>query len=157
MKVLDEKNVVFNNILEKKVKFHPKVESIYEFVYDNYSDYDLSTDFISNKIHLSKQRVNELCSLYFKMTPGSLLCYIRMLAALKIMMNSCKNIKEIAISCGYQNQKTFYLNFKKSFKCYPTKVLEEINSSLDKQIVFEKYHKQLIKNMTFCNKDVGLT
>lgn len=88
-------------------------DDLVQYIMKNYSKH-ISLENLSSQFHIS---ANYICSLFSKHYNSSLTVFltnIRMTEAAKLILETDKSFKEIAIICGYQN----YFYFCKVFKRY---------------------------------------
>ncbi len=122
---------------------------IIQTIIDNYNDYQLSLDFMVDKIGLHKTQVYEYCKNRLMIKPSNLICFVRMYYCLKLICNTEHCAVEIGILCGYKNQKTFRTNVHRSFNMGPNQLLETLRTSSDKLNQFNNLRDNLAKSMFF--------
>lgn len=102
---------------------------ILQYIEENYSCITLPA--LAEKFHYTPQRMSSLLK---ELTGFSFHQYIlekRMQAAADYLLNTHLKIKDISLSCGYQNQEHFLRTFKKYYGTTPVGYRNEHNYSMD--------------------------
>ncbi len=85
---------------------------ILDYVVKNYSS-DISIEVVSSEFGLTNSQLNEMFVYHVEKRFVDFLNFIRINNACKMLLNSDKNITNIAFEVGYNNSKTFLRNFSK--------------------------------------------
>ncbi|MCQ2412615.1 MAG: AraC family transcriptional regulator [Sphaerochaetaceae bacterium] len=113
---------VSNQDLEKSV---PKTQIIREYILRNYSDPTLSISQLSTIFGTSDSYLRRIFQKEFGMAPKRYLFLLRMSQAENLLKSGHYNITEVALQCGFTNQKYFSNVFRQEFGMTPSKYLHD--------------------------------
>ncbi len=96
------------------------VDNVKNLIEYNLECEELTLEWISEKVHFSSAYVRQI----FKQKTGErIMEYVirkRMEKAANLLLKTNMKIQEIAVACGYSNQRYFASSFKKYYDCTPT-------------------------------------
>ena len=97
-----------------------KIEAAVRFIHKNYQEQIQNQD-IANALHIDNRYLIKLFTRYMEMSPYQYLTQYRIEQATN-MLRCGKNVTDTAFACGYQNETTFRLAFKRVTGCTPSSV-----------------------------------
>jgi ABC-type sugar transport system substrate-binding protein/DNA-binding response OmpR family regulator len=125
-----QKNLTFGerkeNVAEIDKSFINKFRKIIE---DNLTDNDLNVDEIGKNMGLSRVQLYRKIKSLTNYAPNELVRIIRLKAAEQLIINSEKNVSEIAYDTGFSSPSYFTKCFKEYFNESPTDYAKRIKSS----------------------------
>jgi len=107
--------------------------SVIDFLYKNYNDNELSGREVAAKFGISLGDLNMLLIYYCEKDFDNLLNFIRINKACELLSSTQAPILQIAIDVGYNNAKTFNLNFYKFMNRHPSDFRKKITFQADKE------------------------
>lgn len=126
------RNIENQNIISKhKSNLGNNDTSVIEYININYTSDELSSELIESKFNLSRSALYKIIK---TATGKSFIEYITMLRinyAKRLLKEDKLSIKEIAVSCGYNDQYYFSRVFKKNVGFTPTEYKEMLIGELD--------------------------
>lgn len=106
------------------------VDTIKEFIENNYSDLNLSLQSIATFLKMSPAYVGRIFKQYEYKSVGDYLNDYRLEKACELLIGSAYNIKEIADYLGFNNSSYFITLFKKKYGVTPKE--HRLNMTLGK-------------------------
>ena len=106
-------------ILDTPKVINQKVEDLFNFVHDHYSE-NLTLDDLSNYSFYSKTYIIRLFKKYTSLTPTEYLVQYRLNKAKELLRLTTLSVTEIAYNCGFDNIGYFNRAFKKRFLVTPS-------------------------------------
>lgn len=110
--------------LDEQSPDYPEILSILSCISENYSNVQMSLDFVAEKVGKCPSQLNIYCKRYFGLTTNKLICIIRMYECIEFISEPEKTCYEVGLKCGYLDPKTFRENFKRVFKKLPNEVIQ---------------------------------
>jgi len=87
---------------------------------DEHLNNEISLDSLAVRYHLSPRHLNRLFTAHFGVSPGQYLIRQRLKLCAHQLLNTDKQIKEIASDCGFKHQGYFIRQFLKHFNVRPS-------------------------------------
>jgi len=97
------------------------VESLRNFLENNYQDPNLCSAVISEKFSLSEKHLFNIFKENTGYSPISYLHHIRMIRSASLLANTDMTVQEISESVGFSNLRTFQKAFKREYGLAPSK------------------------------------
>lgn len=101
-------------------------EDITEYMKKYYYDTEMSISTICNCFYISRSTIQTLFKELTGVSPKQYLTNIRMESALLLLAENNTSIKDIALSCGFSDEKYFSRVFKKKYGCPPSQFADYI-------------------------------
>ena len=93
---------------------------VFDYFDNNFSDPAFSVETAGESLHLSQSSLRRAFASHLGLSPVQYLTQLRMKRAVELLMNSELSIKEIALLCGYDDEKYFSRVFKKRYGYAPS-------------------------------------
>ncbi len=114
--------------IKNSLKASNRMEKIYSYIHENYSDNEVSVVALSNIVHMTPSSLCKFINKITQKTFTELLIETRIAEACKLLLNSDKYISEISYLCGFRNLSGFNRNFKRIMKKTPKEYRKFYNS-----------------------------
>ena len=109
---------------------YPSVDfKIKKYLWENFKNKDLDLETLSRDIGVSKFHMSRMFSSENGLSLGKYLTALRMNEAETLLRKSTLKVAEIAGECGYENNSTFHIAFKKTFGSTPLAMKKSLRSS----------------------------
>ena len=108
---------------------HNFIQKSIEVINNNLSNTNLSVEFLSGNLSVSKSVLNKKLSALTGETPAELIKRIRLCKAAKLIEHNTGNISEIALEVGFNNPAYFAECFRKQFGISPSQYHSNSNNS----------------------------
>lgn len=128
-------NVCHKSFIEQKIKNQSEliVENVKYLIECNLALENLTLGWLAEKLHFSPTYVRKV----FKEDTGErVMEYVirkRMEKARNLLLKTDIMIQDVALACGYSNQRYFASSFKKHYSCTPTNFREMVKKSDEKR------------------------
>ncbi len=99
--------------VKNSLKASNRIEKIYSYIYENYSDNQVSLSNLSKIVHMTPSSLCKFINRITQKTFSELLIETRIKEACKLLLSTDKHISEISYLCGFRNLSGFNRNFKK--------------------------------------------
>lgn len=96
------------------------VKQIKLLIEDNLSNEDVGLEWVAEQLHFSTSYIRQTFKQQEGENLGEYLIRRRMERAGKLLQNTSLMIQEVAMECGYSDQRYFASSFKKFYRCTPT-------------------------------------
>lgn len=113
-------NILLFNEHDKRLFY-----KILDYVYKNYSN-EISIDVVSSDFGLTNSQLNEMFVYHVEKTFLNFLNFVRINSACTMLLDTDKNVTDIALEVGYNNPKTFLRNFTKLRGMSPTEFKNKV-------------------------------
>ena len=108
---------------------HNFIQKSIEVINNNLSNTNLSVEFLSDNLSVSKSVLNKKLSALTGETPAELIKRVRLCKAAKLIEHNTGNISEIALEVGFNNPAYFAECFKKQFGISPSQYHSNSNNT----------------------------
>lgn len=115
-----EKCCVIVSEHSEETKASAVVKQIKLLVDHNIKDSTLDLEWLADRVHFSGSYVRQIFKQYMGESVGEYLIRKRMEQAGQLLLKTSMKIQDVAVECGYDDQRYFASSFKKYYKCTPT-------------------------------------
>ncbi|MEM6317581.1 MAG: alpha/beta fold hydrolase [Bacteroidota bacterium] len=99
------------------------LESVFQCIDDNLSNEQFGIDVLSQKIGISERQLQRKLKVLTNKSPNQLIRSVRLHRAKELLLNTSRNISEVAFQTGFSNPSYFSKCFKKEFSISPSDLL----------------------------------
>lgn len=115
LKLLIEKSDVAEPFI-KKQDFH--VKNVQGFIHKNYAE-PINVSIIADSLHMDRTYLSKIFKQYYSISIIDYLIRYRLEKAMFLLTSTNDKITDIAIKCGFTDNKSFYIRFKQKNHCSP--------------------------------------
>ena len=99
--------------IKNSLKASNRIEKIYSYIYENYSDSRTSLSDLSKIVHMTPSSLCKFINKITQKTFSELLIETRIKEACRLLLSTDKHISEISYLCGFRNLSGFNRNFRR--------------------------------------------
>ena len=113
---------IFYKILGEHLSYNPTFKNMLEYINKHFCDADLSISNVCCKYYISKSTAQRLFLKNTGISPKQYLLKLRMEKAMFLLAEGDLLIKDIALQCGFKDEKYFSKIFQEKIGCPPSQL-----------------------------------